>query len=924
MLIQHILNQRIILFIFKIAIAFGKEEPINIFSSIDIDFIQTKGLTLLPGHLVNIVKNGTDFSVDVNTNCNIYSGLFAHKKKKSHDYKYTRQSVRFNNVVTSDENYVPYNNAISFFEEQANKPYRPQTSDTVTGIANTTITYSRIDELILPEKAYYWEYEGTECARPDLVTQQAPYSYYISSIQYGSASHFDVAFEYDQLLNQIYQNICTAEQEEEYAYLDFPEPKCIQRDTVLTTINPDCSSKCESRENLDTCQENEIGVYIVKNGLLTFDEFSQILIRIPYNLTAHEQNGVHSSYSELYDQLQYDLYAYHEWKCAQQCVTDIDCTLSCTMANHSQEFYNDLYSFLLGIGKIQEDHIDRIIEDFRGYLGEQKYKSIKSDYCIDTCYSNCALLRSKVKINWNILLNEYANFFDPIMTKLRVVAYPLSTEANFDKIHQLIETLDTIARDTSDHRPLKMFLKPIPEIMVPGREDDFGPPAPVVGNFAIDFPDEENYLFNITLDKCVEDDCTKGLVNPHQEDLLRMDVPVTTEYTWIWQNHNPKLVDFYFTRFADELTVNPGHAISLDFNAVDIYQIYLIFTERYSGGLMSKETNKEWRKTIPKWKCLGKSAGSVVGIGSTNRGDSRGDYYYCSYMIPKGDGMMNMRTPVFKSEFRGFLAYTTPSISVDQMGADTVDVNGNPIHFVNPLPPAAFNDWFSKVEIDGIDVGYSEAKLSNDIPVTSFIPGFSDDVFTVKLRRPGFNDNDFIKFDSPTILPTNSNIRVSINTEKMVAYKNFQIRLLIASLDEDQIDCPIGYNSMSPRAGIFNLGYAHNWDSKFARGCKKRVKLANNNMLNVDRGNFSLTTTSRWIVVISVYGHIKNKYLETTSDNLLLRTAYGNRLRYSGQGQNRFSRMFRSRRLKRSMDLYPDRYDSSMRIIHNLDTDLDY
>lgn len=317
-----------------------------------IDFVKTKGLTLLPGHLVNIVKNGTDLLVDVNTNCNIYSGLFANKKKKSHDYKYRRQSVRFNNDVSSEENYIPYNNAISFFEDQADTPYRPQASDTVNGIANTTITYSRIDELVLPERAYYWEYEGVECARPDLVTQQAPYNYYISSIQYGSASHFEIGVDYDKLIDQITLNICTPEQERGFAYLNFPTPTCIQKNTVLKTINPDCSSKCDSRENIDTCQDADIGSYILANGLVTINEFTQTLIKISYNKTAYEENGKYSTFSELYENFQYDLYAYHEWKCAEQCGTDIDCSLRCTIQNQDQEFYGDLYSFMLGIGRI--------------------------------------------------------------------------------------------------------------------------------------------------------------------------------------------------------------------------------------------------------------------------------------------------------------------------------------------------------------------------------------------------------------------------------------------------------------------------------------------------------------------------------------------------------------------------------------------
>ena len=119
----------------------AQEEEIDFTTALNVDFIKTNGLTLLPGHVVNIAKNGSDIEVDVNTNCNIYSGLFTEKSRQSHEFKFQRNSIRFNNANSSAENYFSYDNSINFFERQANEPYLPQASDNVVGVANTTITY---------------------------------------------------------------------------------------------------------------------------------------------------------------------------------------------------------------------------------------------------------------------------------------------------------------------------------------------------------------------------------------------------------------------------------------------------------------------------------------------------------------------------------------------------------------------------------------------------------------------------------------------------------------------------------------------------------------------------------------------------------------------------------------------------------------
>jgi len=854
--------------ILKNIVSAQEEEVIDIAASFNIDFIKTNGLTLLPGHVVNIAKNGSDLIVDVNTNCNIYSGLFTEKERLSHEYKYKRNSIRFNNANSSAENYFEYDNSISFFENQANAPYLPQASDAVVGVANTTITYSRIDEVKLPERAYYWEYEGAECARPDLVSFNSSYGYYISSIEYGTASHFDFGVNTDQLVAHIEANICSPAQERSFAYMAFPKPECILKNTVLKTIDPECESGCEDGANIDSCQENEIGGYLLADGYITFDDFRDNMIANVYNTSANDYTS-----QDIMNQWEGDLQIYQQVKCSQECGYDTDCVLICrTTEKTDPEFYRDLHAFLIGIGKIEDDHNVNILQSFRELLAEN-YAEIRNTYCVQTCYRDCALLRTKVKIDWDILISQYAHFAESSTTNLRVVAYPLPTTADFTKIDGLVDTLEQISSDEPDHRPLKMFLKKVPEIMIPGREDDFGPPSPNVGGVAVDFPDEENYLFNITLDNCQSGDCVRGTIKRHQEDLLRNDVPVTTEFTWIFQNRARKLENVYFARFGEELTIDPGFSIGVDFNAVDIFQLYLVFRVDANGGLMDRRLSRAWRRSIPKWKCLGRLAGNVVGIGGLHGGVSRGDYYYCQYMTPKGDGMIRMRTPVFQREFKGFIAYTTPSLSVEDINANTTDVNGNPLVFVNPLPAEAYNPWFTEVKINNVDVEFEESKLYNDIPVTSFTQGFSDEAFVMKLRRPKFNSNEFIKFAQPTIISENSTLSVTIDKPKLVAYMNYHYRIMLVSLTERTVQCPPGFKSMSPKAGILNLGYNYNWDSKFARGCKKKNRVhKRRDSYNEARRKITLTATSDWVVVFTVYGNLRRKYLETTADIALMRS----------------------------------------------------
>ena len=232
---------------------------------------------------------------------------------------------------------------------------------------------------------------------------------------------------------------------------------------------------------------------------------------------------------------------------------------------------------------------------------------------------------------------------------------------------------------------------------------------------------------------------------------------------------------------------------------------------------------------------------------------------------------------------------------MDDMSGNMHDVNGNLIEFVNPLPKEAQNPWFSEVKIDSKDVEFSAAKIYNEMPVTDF-DGEADQAAVLHVRRPGFINNPFIKFSSPTVIGQNSDIRVQVDHEKLIAYKNFEWRLLIVSTTNDEVTCPPGFKSLSPKSGYMTLGYDFNFESKWAQGCKKRIPLSNNNDVNINRVLLEITTESNWIIVISIFGRIKAEYLETTSDSLVLRS----RLESKSRGrQNGLARFYRSRRLRK-------------------------
>ena len=209
---------------------------------------------------------------------------------------------------------------------------------------------------------------------------------------------------------------------------------------------------------------------------------------------------------------------------------------------------------------------------------------------------------------------------------------------------------------------------------------------------------------------------------------------------------------------------------------------------------------------------------------------------------------------------------------MEDVNDGATDVNGNPIVFVNPLPASASNPWFTEVKINNVDVAFEEAKLFNDIPVTSFTQGFSYEAFVLKLRRPKFNNNDYVKFSQPTVLSEGSTLSVTLDKDKLEAYRNYFYRIMIVSLTERTVRCPSGFKSMSAKAGILNLGYNYNWESKFARGCKQKNRVSRRDNVNDSRRRLTLTATSDWVVVFTVFGNIKSKYLETTVQNPVMRT----------------------------------------------------
>ena len=234
-------------------------------------------------------------------------------------------------------------------------------------------------------------------------------------------------------------------------------------------------------------------------------------------------------------------------------------------------------------------------------------------------------------------------------------------------------------------------------------------------------------------------------------------------------------------------------------------------------------------------------------------------------------------------------------MSVTDISPDTTDVNGNPIVFVNPLPPSASNEWFTEVKINDVDVEFTEGKMANDIPITGFTQGFSDEAFVINLRRPFFNNNEFVKFSRPTILSAGSTLKIAVDKDKIESYTDYHYRILITSLTEDSVDCPRGFKSMSARSGIINLGYNYNWESRFARGCKRKNKVSHKDHVNERNRRLELTATSDWVVVFTVFANIDPMYLETTNENPVMRSTIENSHHF--QVRNQIAQPFRSHRI---------------------------
>jgi len=875
-------------------------EENSVASAFTVNFLRNKGMKLIPGYLVNLNRN-SDGKLNVTTSqyCNIFTGLFDDKQQMRHNHKYTRNSLRFftENVTSSqDIDNLVYDYSVDFYEGRTFAPYQPRATDEATGLMNTTITYSYVREIQVPEKAYKWQYQGAECARPDL---QSEFQYYISAIVYGSVSSFDFRLSTDIIKERIGENLCSDEQEKLHVHLEYPRPGCIPKNSVVKNIEINCNSNCNSTELKNSCVEYEIEKDFLDRGIISVEELKQILQEQVYDISGRDPDANYWS-----ERLNADFREYEKYTCNNLCSNDMDCVYECIeFREYDAFFYRDIVSFLISIDRIKEDHMRNIFNYFRSNIPD--YEGLREEFCANKCFSECGDLTSKEKIDWELLVKRYSHFVADLISDFRLYAYPYTnTEYGLPDINlaneqpsieQLIQKLESIAQDTDNHRPLKFFIKKIPQLIEPGRENDFGPPSPEVDGLAVDFPDEENYFYNITIDNCNEDSCTTGMVNPHQEDLLRNEVPVTTEYNWVWQNHNSKLSNVYFTRFTQELSLDAGQALGFNWNSVDITEIYVIYHEDIDGGLGNTTTNKAWRQNDPQWKCRKNNniAGYVEGVGMNN-GIQRGAYKFCSLITAKGNGIEKMQTPQFSKPFRGFIAYTTAKVSVEDMSDDLIDVNGDPIEFVNPLPPQAKNPWFSEVKINSEDVGFTVTEIHNDMPVTSF-NGDADETAVVHIRRPGYINNPFLKFDSPTVLEANSVISVQVDHDKLIAFKNFEWRLLVVSTTEDYVTCPPGFRSLSSKSGYMTLGYEYNFESKWAQGCKKRVPLSNKNDKNGDRVHLEITAESNWIIVISILGRIKDEYLETTSDSLVLRS--GGRQR--GQ-KNRLARLYRSRKLRTS------------------------
>merc|ERR1712004_434028 len=127
-------------------------------------------------------------------------------------------------------------------------------------------------------------------------------------------------------------------------------------------------SKCDGPENTETCQENEIGGHLLENEYITIEDFRDNMIANVYNSSGNDYTN-----EDLMNQWEGDMAIYRQVKCSQQCGTDIDCNLFCRDTDQGDTeavFYKDLHAFLIGMGKIEDDHNMNILASFRELLAE--------------------------------------------------------------------------------------------------------------------------------------------------------------------------------------------------------------------------------------------------------------------------------------------------------------------------------------------------------------------------------------------------------------------------------------------------------------------------------------------------------------------------------------------------------------------------
>ena len=799
--------------------SFDISEPINI------NFIETGGEALLPGHVLKLKLNPFSGAVDVNVNrdCNLYRGLWKEKSRQTHDFKKLRNSVRFFKTDSEDFesiNKIEYNNTLTYFTERANTPYSPQTADTANSISNTTIQFSRIDEILIPDEASEEEYYGAECALPSDNNSEG-WPYYVSAVVYGTASSWQVSFRNLQVIQDVIkENTCSQEQEDQMAHLAYPKPLCIERGSITKPISMDCLIGCPNQEE---CDDSFVADYFIRKKFLTVEYFDAFCIEVTVQNSGKEVNQAKSEYIDVKRR-------YCDMMCIRECGSNIDCQIDCNSFHRSDADcdYSEFFSYLAFIEYFQADHISSLknftkstyLTKFSG-ADENKYNQLVTDYCISTCERDCKLLKQQVSpINWQVLIDNYSNFFDKDYSGFGITAYPFVWDGSRD-LGQVQNALLDIQNDENQHRPLQVYIKPIPMIV------EGTIPPPIAGGIQILVDESDFFIKNISTHACQNSGvCSNsGMKRQHQEDILRDEITVTNDRVWKWRFVETraakalKKFQLYFTRFntLEDFYFNPGKQIKFKWLSDKIQRLYLFYNENvFTKGL----ENDDFGLSKSDWDCRSNKdiVGSIIGISDFNNNTIHGNYRICKYRLKAStdDDFVEISMPILNVELDMFLAYqvknTAPSVE-DLISGSLTDASGHQVELKNPLPASVAEPWCESFQVNGVEQNREEKKFFSDVAISKFEN--VEDAYGFKLRQNQFDklvgpDNQFIKMGDPSqsIIKAGSVLRLKMNREKVEFYNTVKVSFFYSKEHDGGFDgdCPSGFRKFSGKLnGQFNL-----------------------------------------------------------------------------------------------------------------------